>query len=106
MLAAVLHGPRDVRLAHVADPRPGAGDVVVRVQRVGICGSDVNRFLYGSHPWPPGFIMGHEFCGEVVALGAGVSEARVGDRCWSSPRSAAAPAFTAAVPSTTAASSS
>ena len=85
MLAAVLHGPRDVRLDDVADPLPRPGDVVVRVQRVGICGSDVNRFLYGSHPWPPGFIMGHEFCGEVVALGAGVSEARVGDQVLVEP---------------------
>jgi len=85
MLAAVLHGPRDVRLADVPDPRPGPGDVVVRVQRVGICGSDVNRFLYGSHPWPPGFIMGHEFCGEVVALGAGVTEARMGDQVLVEP---------------------
>jgi len=85
MLAAVLHGPRDVRLAHVADPLPGPGDVVVRVQRAGICGSDVNRFLYGSHPWPPAFIMGHEFCGEVVALGAGVTGARVGHQVLVEP---------------------
>jgi (R,R)-butanediol dehydrogenase/meso-butanediol dehydrogenase/diacetyl reductase len=85
MLAAVLHGPRDVRLTHVADPRPGPGDVVVKVQRAGICGSDVNRFLYGSHPWPPGFIMGHEFCGEVVALGAGGGDARGGDQVLVEP---------------------
>jgi len=68
-----------VTSADVAEPRLGPGDVVVRVERAGICGSDVNRFLYGSHPWPPGFIMGHEFCGEVVALGPGIGEARVGD---------------------------
>jgi (R,R)-butanediol dehydrogenase / meso-butanediol dehydrogenase / diacetyl reductase len=78
MLAAVLHGPRDVRLHQRPDPEPGAGEVVVRVTRVGICGSDVNRFLYGSHPWPPGFVMGHEFCGDVVAVGAGVADAHVG----------------------------
>jgi len=85
MQAAVLHGPRDVRLAEVAEPRPGPGDVVLRVQRAGICGSDVNRFLYGSHPWPPGFIMGHEFCGEVVALGPDVGDVRVGNQVLVEP---------------------
>jgi threonine dehydrogenase-like Zn-dependent dehydrogenase len=69
MQAAVFHGPRDVRVTTVADPVPQAGEVLIKVQRAGICGSDVNRFRYGSHPWPPGFIMGHEFCGEIVQWG-------------------------------------
>ena len=80
MLAAVFHGPHDIRLSHVPDPLPRAGEVVVRVQRAGICGSDVNRFLYGSHPWPPGFIMGHEFCGEIAALGPGVTDWKMGQQ--------------------------
>src|SRR3990172_10968310 len=69
MRAAVFHGPRDIRLSEVPDPTPKTGEVLVRVQRAGICGSDVKRFLYGSYPWPPGFIMGHEFCGEIAKLG-------------------------------------
>jgi (R,R)-butanediol dehydrogenase/meso-butanediol dehydrogenase/diacetyl reductase len=85
MLAAVLHGPRDVRLSQVADPLPRPGEVVIKVQRAGICGSDVNRFLYGSDPWPPGFIMGHEFCGEIVALGTGVTGASVGHQVLVEP---------------------
>jgi (R,R)-butanediol dehydrogenase/meso-butanediol dehydrogenase/diacetyl reductase len=80
MLAAVFHGPRDIRLTHVADPRPQAGEVVVKVQRAGICGSDLNRFHYGSHPWPPGFIMGHEFCGEIAGVGPEVSTWQVGQQ--------------------------
>jgi len=80
MLAAVFHGPHDIRLSHVPDPVPRAGEVVVRVQRAGICGSDVNRFLYGSDPWPPGFIMGHEFCGEIAALGPGVTDWTMGQQ--------------------------
>jgi (R,R)-butanediol dehydrogenase/meso-butanediol dehydrogenase/diacetyl reductase len=80
MLAAVFHGPRDVRLCDVPDPVPGPGEVLVKVERAGICGSDVNRFLYGSHPWPPGFIMGHEFCGAVAALGPGVTDWAVGQQ--------------------------
>lgn len=80
MRAAVFHGPRDVRLADVPDPLPGPGEVMVRVHRAGICGSDVNRFLHGSHPWAPGFIMGHEFCGEIAAAGPGVTEWEPGDQ--------------------------
>jgi len=78
MRAAVFHGPRDVRVMDVPDPVAGAGEVVVRVERAGICGSDVNRFRYGSHPWPPPFIMGHEFCGTIADSGPGVRDWPVG----------------------------
>jgi (R,R)-butanediol dehydrogenase/meso-butanediol dehydrogenase/diacetyl reductase len=80
MQAAVFHGPGDIRLTTLADPTPPAGEVLIRVQRAGICGSDVNRFRYGSHPWPPGFIMGHEFCGEIAALGSDVTAWQVGQQ--------------------------
>ncbi len=80
MLAAIFHGPRDIRLSNLTDPQPQAGEVLVKVQRAGICGSDLNRFRYGSHPWPPGFIMGHEFCGEIAALGAQVNTWQVGQQ--------------------------
>lgn len=78
MRAAVFHGPHDVRLQDVPDPVAGPGEAVVRVERAGICGSDLNRFLHGSYPWPPPFIMGHEFCGRVAALGPGVDGWREG----------------------------
>ena len=80
MRAAVFHGAGDVRLTDVAEPVPREGEVVVRVTMAGICGSDVNRFRYGSHPWPPPFIMGHEFCGEIARVGRGVLDWREGDQ--------------------------
>ena len=80
MRAAVFHGAGDVRLTEVADPVPREGEVVVRVTMAGLCGSDVNRFRYGSHPWPPPFIMGHEFCGEIASVGRGVRDWREGDQ--------------------------
>lgn len=80
MRAAVFHGAGDVRLTDVAEPVPREGEVVVRVTMAGICGSDVNRFRYGSHPWPPPFIMGHEFCGEIARVGRGVGDWREGDQ--------------------------
>ena len=78
MRAAVFHGPRDVRVMEVPDPVAGPDEVVVRVERAGICGSDVNRFRYGSHPWPPPFIMGHEFCGTIADCGPGVRDWPIG----------------------------
>jgi (R,R)-butanediol dehydrogenase/meso-butanediol dehydrogenase/diacetyl reductase len=74
MRAAVFHGPRDIRVVDVPDPVAGPGEVVVKVERAGICGSDVNRFRHGSHPWPPPFIMGHEFCGTIADRGPGVRD--------------------------------
>ena len=78
MRAAVFHGEGDVRLTSVADPHAGEGQVVVKVTTAGICGSDVNRYRYGSHPWPPPFIMGHEFTGEIAEVGPGVEGWRAG----------------------------
>lgn len=80
MQAAVFHGPRDIRLTDVAEPTPQTGEVLIKVQRAGICGSDLNRFHYGSHPWPPGFILGHEFCGEIAAVGPDVTAWHVGQQ--------------------------
>ena len=78
MQAAIFHGPHDIRLTHVDTPIPKAKEVLVKVQRAGICGSDLNRFHYGSHPWPAGYIMGHEFCGEIAAVGPEVTDWQVG----------------------------
>jgi threonine dehydrogenase-like Zn-dependent dehydrogenase len=80
MLAAVFHGPHDIRLEDIPEPSPKADEVLVRVLQAGICGSDLNRFHYGSHPWPPGFIMGHEFCGEIAAVGSDATAWQVGQR--------------------------
>lgn len=80
MLAAVFHGPLDIRLTTIPVPLPKPDEVLIKVQRAGICGSDVNRFTKGSFPWPPGFIMGHEFCGEIAALGSEVNEWQVGEQ--------------------------
>ncbi len=80
MLAAVFHGPRDIRLEEMDEPSPNVDEVLIRVLQAGICGSDLNRFHYGSHPWPPSFIMGHEFCGEIAAVGSEVTAWQVGQR--------------------------
>ena len=58
-----------------------AGQVVLEVGRCGICGSDLSMTSgVGMVQMPPGWILGHEFAGEVVALGPGVESRRLGDR--------------------------
>lgn len=79
MKAAVLAGPRSVEINDVDKPEPGAGEVLVRMRNVGICGSDLH-FFRGEFPLPPGFILGHECAGEVEALGEGVTGFAKGDR--------------------------
>ena len=81
MRAAVFHGPRDVRIENVPDPRaPAAGEVVLEVIRAAICGTDASEWDHGPILCRPGVVLGHEFVGRVVALGAGVTDVRVGDR--------------------------
>lgn len=77
MKAIVIAGAHQVELTTVDDPTPAAGEVVVRVIGSGICGTDIHlaEGLFGTFPLIPG----HEFSGEVVALGAGVAGLRVGD---------------------------
>ena len=81
MKAAVFHGPRDVRIEDVPDPAaPAADEVVLRVIRAAICGTDSSEWDHGPILCRPGVVLGHEFVGRVVEAGAGVADIRVGDR--------------------------
>ncbi|MEV0729348.1 zinc-dependent alcohol dehydrogenase family protein [Polymorphospora sp. NPDC050346] len=79
MKAAVIVTPGQVALESVPDPAPGPRDVVVQVAGCGICGTDLHIMDGEFAPAYP-VVPGHEFAGEVVAVGAGVTEVRVGDR--------------------------
>jgi len=68
-----------IRLKEVEEPRPGVGEVKVRVRAAGICGTDV----HGISSLQPPVILGHEFSGEVVETGPGVERIKVGDRVTS-----------------------
>jgi len=81
MKAAVFHGPHDVRIEEVSDPgSPGVDDVVLEVIRAAICGTDAAEWDHGPVLCRPGVVLGHEFVGRVVDLGAEVTGFRVGDR--------------------------
>lgn len=80
MRAAVMQGLHlPLKLETVPDPTPGDGDVIVKVARCGICGSDLHMTQDPAYGQGAGSILGHEFAGEVVALGKGVEGLATGD---------------------------
>jgi threonine dehydrogenase-like Zn-dependent dehydrogenase len=68
MLAAIFRGPREFEVTHIPLPEVGPDDVLLRVLACGICGSDLHGY-HSAQFNAPGQIMGHEFAGEVVAVG-------------------------------------
>jgi (R,R)-butanediol dehydrogenase/meso-butanediol dehydrogenase/diacetyl reductase len=74
--AAVLTADHAFDVSEVPDPAPREGELVLRVSSCGICGSDLKAYK----SMPAGSVMGHEFCGEIAAIGPGVDGAwREGD---------------------------
>jgi (R,R)-butanediol dehydrogenase / meso-butanediol dehydrogenase / diacetyl reductase len=99
MRAARFHAGHDIRIDRV--PAPGADgltshEVLVRIRECGICGSDLHEYTDGpiytpTHPHPitgvsVPVILGHEFSGEVVAIGSAVTSVSVGDRIAAMPQ--------------------
>ena len=79
------HAERGLWLADVPEPEIGINDVLIKVERTGICGTDLH--IYNWDEWSqrtvkPPLVIGHEFVGHIVALGPGVDPAKfkVGDR--------------------------
>jgi len=80
MRAVTFQAPEQVRIEEKPDPEISAGDdALVRVEASGICGSDLHIY-HGRVPVEPGFTIGHEFVGTVVAAGEDVERVAVGDR--------------------------
>ena len=80
MRAAVFQGlHKPLVIEELPDPTPGAGEVVVKVGRCGICGSDLHMSEDPAFGKQRGDVFGHEFAGEVVALGKGVEGLVKGD---------------------------
>ena len=80
MRALVFRGVRDIAIETVADPQlRDHGDVIVRVLRTAICGSDLHPYHGREVGLDSGTVMGHEFIGEVESMGAGVRAWRSGD---------------------------
>jgi L-iditol 2-dehydrogenase len=80
MKALVFEGPWQMPLREVEAPAPGPDDVIVNVQAVGVCGSDVHGYMGVTGRRIPPVVMGHEFGGVVAAVGEHVTRAKPGDR--------------------------
>src|SRR3954467_559994 len=80
MQAATFQAAGEVRVEEKPDPEPTAPDeALIRVTAAGVCGSDLHIF-HGRHPVEPGFTIGHEFTGEVLATGDEVTNVKPGDK--------------------------
>jgi len=84
MRAAVLDAEHRFQVEQVDDPAPGPGELLLAVRSCGICGSD----LKAHDHMPVGSVLGHEFCGEVAGVGAGVEGWREGELVVSMPLAA------------------
>ncbi len=87
MKAWVLEGAEQLRLTEKPVPEPGPAEILIRIDAVAICGTDVEIITKGLPAWIKGglpfnknFTPGHEYMGTVVKLGGGVDEYAIGDR--------------------------
>jgi L-iditol 2-dehydrogenase len=87
MRAWVLGGPDELALVDKEVPQPGPAEVLVRVDAIAVCATDIEilkhglpAMIDGELPFNKGFTPGHEYMGTVVRLGPGVDEFRTGDR--------------------------
>lgn len=91
MKAALWYGVKDVRLENIEEPKVTKGNVKIKVKWCGICGSDLHEYLGGpifiptDKPHPISkevapVVLGHEFSGEIVEVGEGVTNLKIGDR--------------------------
>ncbi len=84
MKAAVVVKNEVIEYQEIEEPKVMPGCVKIRVKASGICGSDVPRVLHhGVHFYP--IVLGHEFSGDVVEIGDGVTHIKVGDRASGAP---------------------
>lgn len=80
MRAVTFQAPGEVLVQEVAEPElQHPQDAIIRVEATGICGSDLHIY-HGRVPVEPGFTIGHEFVGTVLAVGSDVERAAVGDK--------------------------
>jgi len=96
MRAALWYNEKDIRVENIAEPTVGDHEVKIKVSYCGICGSDLHEYLAGpifipvDKPHPISrdkapIVMGHEYAGEVVAIGAAVTDIHIGDRVCVEP---------------------
>lgn len=78
MKALVYEGPRELNIRDMPEPQPGPDEVLIKVAYSGICGSELSGYLGQNSLRKPPLVMGHEFSGEIVALGANATQYQAG----------------------------
>ncbi|MCR2821715.1 galactitol-1-phosphate 5-dehydrogenase [Lederbergia panacisoli] len=85
MKALVYEGPKLMNMREISIPSIRSDEVLIRVERVGICGSELSGFLGHNSLRKPPLIMGHEFSGVIEKKGTEVSRLKTGDRVTVNP---------------------
>ena len=86
MLQQVMTAPGEIIFREIENPIPAAGEVVVKIMRIGVCGSDIHVW-HGKHPFTSYPVtQGHEVSGEITALGEGVTGLSVGQKVTIQPQ--------------------
>lgn len=86
MKQAILNAPGSIELREVPEPVPGSDDVLLRIRRIGVCGSDVHAY-HGTHPYTRcPVIQGHEFCAVIEAVGQNVAGLQRGMKVTAMPQ--------------------
>src|SRR6202048_1134362 len=88
MRAAVRHAVKDLRIEQDPVPPPGPGEVEVRVEAGGICGSDLHYYFdggFGTVRLKEPMILGHEIAGTIARVGSDVSSVKAGQRVAAHP---------------------
>ena len=86
MLQQVMTEPGEIEFREVETPKPGQGEVLVKIMKIGVCGSDIHVY-HGEHPFTKYPVtQGHEVSGEIAELGEGVTGLRVGQKVTIQPQ--------------------
>ena len=86
MRQAIMTSPGKIEFQDVEEPKPGKNQVLIRIKRIGVCGSDVHVW-HGKHPYTSyPVVQGHEFSAIVEAVGEGVSNIEIGTKVTATPQ--------------------
>lgn len=86
MLQAILKEPEKIVFQEVERPKPAENEVLIKVKRIGVCGSDIHAY-YGKHPYIScPIIQGHEFSGQIAEVGEKVKILQPGDNVTVMPQ--------------------
>src|SRR5215470_2694505 len=75
----IAPGAGNVEIRDIPEPTPGVGQVMIKVDTAGLCGTDLHILKDEFRSWPP-VVLGHEIAGEIEALGEGITSLTPGDK--------------------------